>query len=252
MTRYHVAAALALAFLAYLIVPARSEQYCAELYLGLGSRGHVVCAESKVKVSTAAKRKAAARQRRGFRQRDILGVGCVSGQRCGVHNRRSRVADVSPDAVAIQFDNSGRWPASGMVAGLASRILEGSSSAIGAVDSGLRDLVTAAAGAAGVPVAIAHGVVKVESGYRPHIRGAAGEWGMGQIKCPTARSVGFSGPCNELARPETNLRFSMAYLRLALDRGGTSCGGVSLYNRGIHARPVCTGYGRRVMANARS
>lgn len=119
-----------------------------------------------------------------------------------------------------------------------------------AVDGALRAMVTAAAYAAGVPGALAHAVVKVESGYRPDLRGAAGEWGLGQIKCQTARGVGFAGGCGELARPEVNLRYSMAYLRLALDKGGRSCAGLSLYNRGIGGHPRCTAYGRRVLASA--
>jgi soluble lytic murein transglycosylase-like protein len=75
---------------------------------------------------------------------------------------------------------------------------------------------------------------------------------MGQIKCPTARSLGFAGPCGLLADPATNLRFAMAYLRLALDRGGHGCAGVSLYQRGLYGRLSCSSYGRQVMARAGS
>lgn len=114
----------------------------------------------------------------------------------------------------------------------------------------LRSMVDAAAFAAGVPSAIAHAVIRQESNYQPHLRGLAGEWGMGQIKCQTARGVGFSGSCRQLADPATNLRYAMAYLRLALDRGGAGCAGVSLYQRGIYARASCSGYGRQVMARA--
>ena len=42
----------------------------------------------------------------------------------------------------------------------------------------------------------------------------------------------------------------MAYLRLAIDKGGEGCGGVSLYNLGVAARPRCTSYGRRVITGA--
>jgi hypothetical protein len=114
----------------------------------------------------------------------------------------------------------------------------------------LRSLVDQAAAAAGVPAHLAHAVIRQESDYNPALRGSAGEWGIGQIKCPTARSVGFSGSCGQLADAATNLRYSMAYLRLALDRGGRGCAGVSLYQRGVFARPGCSGYGRQVMARA--
>lgn len=107
-------------------------------------------------------------------------------------------------------------------------------------------LVDQAASAAGVP--IAHAVVRHESKYRPDVRGRAGEWGLGQIKCQTARGVGFSGACQQLADPSVNLRYAMRYLRQALDRGGEGCGGVSLYQRGLYGRRGCSAYGRMVLA----
>jgi hypothetical protein len=81
-------------------------------------------------------------------------------------------------------------------------------------------LVTLAAAEAGVPGAIAHRLIRLESNYQPHLRGRAGEWGLGQIKCQTARGVGFRGSCGRLADPAENLRWAFAYLRLALARGG--------------------------------
>lgn len=114
--------------------------------------------------------------------------------------------------------------------------------------SSIVGLVDQAASAAGVPQVIAHAVVRHESKYRPHVRGRAGEWGLGQIKCQTARGVGFSGHCHQLADPAINLRYSMRYLRQALDRGGEGCGGVSLYQRGLYGRRGCSAYGRVVLA----
>lgn len=123
----------------------------------------------------------------------------------------------------------------------------------GVIDARVRafsGMVERAAFAAGVPSHLALAVVRLESGFNPAMRGLAGEWGLGQIKCETARAVGFSGGCARLAEPGTNLQFSMAYLRLALAAGGNGCAGLSLYNRGIAARPRCTAYGRRVLALA--
>lgn len=114
----------------------------------------------------------------------------------------------------------------------------------------MRGLVDTAAFAAGVPSHLAHAVIRQESNYNPRLRGRAGEWGIGQIKCQTARSVGFSGACSHLADAAINLRYAMRYLRLALDRGGAGCAGVSLYQRGIHGRTSCSRYGRQVMARA--
>lgn len=119
------------------------------------------------------------------------------------------------------------------------------------VDPAVHGMVSSAAFRAGVPVHVAHAVVAQESGYRSAMRGRAGEWGIGQIKCQTARGVGFTGPCAQLRDPEVNLTYSMAYLRLALDKGGEGCSGVSLYNTGIYARARCTAYGRSVVRRAR-
>jgi soluble lytic murein transglycosylase-like protein len=109
--------------------------------------------------------------------------------------------------------------------------------------------VNAAADAHGVPRHIAHAVVTVESGYRCNLRGSAGERGIMQVKPATARSVGVTGnlfDCN------TGLRAGMLYLRIAIARGGAGCAGVSLYQRGVFGRAVCTTYGRKVMAAAHS
>lgn len=114
----------------------------------------------------------------------------------------------------------------------------------------MRAAVTAAAIRAGVPVKIAHAIVRVESNYNPRARGRAGEWGLMQIKCQTARGVGFAGACRALADPQTNVTYGMRYLALALKRGGAGCAGVSLYQAGVYARPRCSPYGRRVMAQA--
>jgi len=110
-------------------------------------------------------------------------------------------------------------------------------------------LVDAAADAAGVPRAIAHAIVRQESNYRPGAYNA-GAIGLGQILCRTARGVGFEGACGQLYDPATNLRWSMKYLRLALDRGGEGCAGVSLYNTGVYRQPHCSAYGRQVMGRA--
>jgi soluble lytic murein transglycosylase-like protein len=136
------------------------------------------------------------------------------------------------------------------IASLAAMALALSSSIAAADPAYVHQLVTSAASAAGVPVHLAHAVVRQESNYNPRLRGAAGEWGVGQIKCQTARGVGFAGSCGALADPAINLRFSMRYLRLALDRGGLGCAGVSLYQRGLYGRASCSSYGRQVMARA--
>lgn len=118
---------------------------------------------------------------------------------------------------------------------------------ISAKADNIHSLVNHYADRHGVPRTIAHSVIRIESNYRPHLTGRRGEIGLGQIKCQTARGEGFTGSCRALYNPATNLNYSMSYLSKALSRGGRSCAGVSLYNTGLYARPVCRAYGQKVL-----
>ncbi len=89
----------------------------------------------------------------------------------------------------------------------------------------------------GVPVALAHAVVRVESNYRANVRGSAGEIGLMQIKPATARMMGYSGSAKGLYDPETNIRFGMKYLAKAHQLGGgDTCGTILRYNAGHGAK----------------
>ena len=89
----------------------------------------------------------------------------------------------------------------------------------------------------GVPVDLAHAVVKVESNFNPKARGSAGEIGLMQIKPATARMMGYSGSSKGLYDPETNIKFGMMYLAKAHDlSGGTTCGTILKYNAGHGAK----------------
>ncbi len=73
--------------------------------------------------------------------------------------------------------------------------------------------------------------------------------GIGQVLPSTARAMGVHG---SLMNCQNGLEAAMRYLKLAINRGGTGCAGVSLYNRGVEAPPVCTGYGRKVLSTHKS
>ena len=95
----------------------------------------------------------------------------------------------------------------------------------------------------------ANAIVKVESNYNPRMRGKAGEYGLGQIKCQTARSVGFKQDCDLLYDPETNLEYSYRYLKKAIERtNGNNCFAASLYNTGFGIRPHKSEYCNKVLA----
>ncbi|MEO3385501.1 lytic transglycosylase domain-containing protein [Mesorhizobium sp. CAU 1741] len=89
----------------------------------------------------------------------------------------------------------------------------------------------------GIPVALAHAVVRVESNYRANARGSAGEIGLMQIKPATARMMGYSGSAKGLYDPDTNIRFGMKYLAKAHQLGGgDTCGTILRYNAGHAAK----------------
>ena len=95
----------------------------------------------------------------------------------------------------------------------------------------------------GVPREIVNAVAMVESGKRcgarngPHI-------GIMQVSRGATEHVGMKWPprsCRE------EIEIGVRYLKIALDRGGYGCNGVTLYNTGVYAKPHCSDYGRKVM-----
>jgi soluble lytic murein transglycosylase-like protein len=65
---------------------------------------------------------------------------------------------------------------------------------------------------AGLPAEIADAVATVESGYDFRAIGRVGEIGLMQVLPSTARLLGFEGTLAELAVPDTNIRYGVAYL----------------------------------------
>ncbi len=112
------------------------------------------------------------------------------------------------------------------------------------------DIVSRHAAENGVPLALAHAVIQIESSYRPDVRGSAGEIGLMQIKPATARMMGYSGNAQGLYDPETNIRYGMRYLGQARQLSdGSTCGTILKYNAGHAAKrmnPVSRGYCAKV------
>ena len=102
----------------------------------------------------------------------------------------------------------------------------------------------------GVPVSLAHAVIRIESNYRPNMVGSAGEIGLMQIKPATARMMGYNGSAKGLFDPDTNIKYGMKYLAMAQDLGGgTTCGTILKYNAGHAAtrmNPVSAAYCSKV------
>lgn len=117
-------------------------------------------------------------------------------------------------------------------------------------------LISKYAASYGVPVSLAHAVVKVESNYNPGVVGSSGEIGLMQIKPSTARMMGYSGSSKGLFNPETNIKYGMKYLAMAHSLGGgTTCGTILKYNAGHAARrmnPVSSAYCSKVKVHMAS
>jgi hypothetical protein len=104
----------------------------------------------------------------------------------------------------------------------------------------IRAMVEQEARKTGLPADIADAVVYVESNYDPSVIGGVGEIGLMQIRPGTAAMLGFKGSTEELAKPEINIRYGVAYLskawRLA---NGDLCRTLMKYRAG-HGEEVMT------------
>ena len=68
----------------------------------------------------------------------------------------------------------------------------------------------------GVPTWFALRIAKIESGFNPMVTGSVGEIGVFQLKCQTARGIGYSGPCAGLYNASTNVKYGLKYLSMAV------------------------------------
>lgn len=99
----------------------------------------------------------------------------------------------------------------------------------------------------GVPTWFALRIAKVESGYNPNARGRAGEYGVFQMKCATARLVGFRGGCRGLLNAGTNVQWGLKHLSLAVrsSRGNLKLA-ASKHNGGLGRKRLVRAYVRLV------
>jgi soluble lytic murein transglycosylase-like protein len=99
----------------------------------------------------------------------------------------------------------------------------------------------------GVPTWFALRIAHVESGYNPNARGAAGEYGVFQMKCATARGIGFRGNCGNLLNASTNVQYGLKHLSLAVrsSRGNLKLA-ASKHNGGLGRKSLVRGYVNRV------
>jgi soluble lytic murein transglycosylase-like protein len=88
-------------------------------------------------------------------------------------------------------------------------------------------LIARHAAANNVPEDLIRRVIKRESGGRPHVV-SAGNYGLMQIKLPTARSMGYTGTAAGLLDADTNMTYAVKYLAGAYRVAGGNA------NRAVH------------------
>ena len=109
--------------------------------------------------------------------------------------------------------------------------------------AGVDEMLDKAAKRHSLPAELVHAVAIVESTKRCGVR-SGGSHGIMQVTKGAAKEVGVHWPFRSC---EDEIEAGVRYLKLALDKGGYNCNGISLYNTGLNARPRCTGYGQKVM-----
>lgn len=118
-----------------------------------------------------------------------------------------------------------------------STVKSGKKSAAVASRGRLHGQIARYARAEGVPVALAHAIIKVESNYRVNARGSVGEIGLMQVRLQTARLMGYRGSAKNLYNPSVNLKWGMKYLGKARKLAkGNMCGTILRYNAGHGAK----------------
>ena len=95
----------------------------------------------------------------------------------------------------------------------------------------------------GVPTWFAMKIAKVESGYNPMVTGGAGEIGVFQLKCQTARGIGYSGSCSGLYNAATNVQYGLRYLSMAVKSShGNLRLAASKHNGGLGRKSLVPSY----------
>jgi hypothetical protein len=112
-----------------------------------------------------------------------------------------------------------------------------------ATRNNVQAMIKAQAPRLGVPTWFALKIARVESGYNPLVTGGAGEIGVFQLKCQTARGIGFSGPCSGLYNASTNVHYGLRYLSMAVKSShGNLRLAASKHNGGLGRRSLVPSY----------
>lgn len=104
-------------------------------------------------------------------------------------------------------------------------------------------MLNEAASRHGIPREIVHAVAMVESTKRCGARNGQHR-GIMQVSRGATKHVGMQWPPRSCAE---EIEIGVRYLKIALEKGGYGCKGITLYNTGVYATPHCSEYGRKVL-----
>jgi soluble lytic murein transglycosylase-like protein len=111
-------------------------------------------------------------------------------------------------------------------------------------NSALDGLIAQHAAANGVPEELVRRIIKRESRGNPRVV-SQGNYGLMQIKLPTARSMGYRGTAAGLLDAETNMTYAVKYLAGAWHvAGGNMDRAVHYYAAGYYYAAKREGFGR--------
>jgi soluble lytic murein transglycosylase-like protein len=112
-----------------------------------------------------------------------------------------------------------------------------------ATRANVQAMIKAQAPRYGVPAWFALKIAKVESGFNPMVTGGAGEIGVFQMKCQTARGIGFTGSCSGLYNAATNIKYGLKHLSLAVKSShGNMRLAASKHNGGLGRKSIVRAY----------
>lgn len=111
------------------------------------------------------------------------------------------------------------------------------------------DYIYRAVDITGVQPAVIAATIQIESSGYSGTTGAADEIGLMQIKCDTAKMMGFKGDCARLFNPDLNVLYGAKYLKHQLQRyDGNLAKMFSAYNAGTYTKANKTYVGRAMRA----
>jgi len=201
------------------------------------------------KLASAKTRKVAIAEPREVASAEPRKVASIKTRKIASAKIRKVTADKTPKIAAFNTMSATKTLRSGprqiamKMTGTKMNISDQALAIDGAGDMRVASIIREMAPSYGVPTWFALRIANVESGFNPYARGRAGEIGVYQLKCQTARGMGFEGDCSQLTDARTNVRWGLKHLSLAIaSSGGNLRLAASKHNAGLGRKSLVHSY----------